>query len=73
MAIEHKAWTAILRCRVCDRLFTLSGIPLDRIGIVNTDAQCPHCGAKSIFVSGENWEKESELHTIVDLEPDPTT
>jgi hypothetical protein len=72
VAIEKKVWSAVLRCRVCSRLFTLTGIPLDKIGIINTDSQCPYCGTKSIFVPGENWEKESQLHTIVDLEPDPT-
>jgi hypothetical protein len=69
----EKTWTVVLRCRECSRLFTLPKIPTDRIGMIHNDASCPHCAAKSIFVPGPNWEKESKLHQIADLIQEPAS
>ncbi|HEX2387435.1 MAG TPA: hypothetical protein VHL99_12775 [Candidatus Binatia bacterium] len=60
---RQKTWTAVLQCFACNRLFTVTGLTADKIGVVAW-TPCAHCGAKP---PTQHAGIRSEMHRSVDL------
>ena len=60
-------WVAVLRCRRCDELFTVKGIPAARLAHAPDERACPRCGN----LPGKNTAVFPHLarsHTIIKLD-----
>ena len=66
VALVGSTWVAVLRCRMCDELFTVKGIPAARLVHAPHERACPRCGN----LPGDNtavFPRPGRSHTIVEL------
>jgi hypothetical protein len=66
VALVGSTWIAVLRCRGCDELFTVTGIPAARLVDAAQERACPRCGN----VPGGNiaaFPRTGRSHTIIEL------
>jgi hypothetical protein len=66
VAFVGSTWVVVLRCRVCDELFTVKGIPAVRLVHAPDERACPRCGN----LPGKNtavFPRPGRSHTIIKL------